>query len=39
MRTDAINLQIKTNTEILNKLLESGKIDKLQYQIHMDLAI
>jgi hypothetical protein len=28
MRADAINLQIKTNREILDKLLENGKINK-----------
>jgi hypothetical protein len=39
VRTDALNLQVKTSREILDKLFQSGRIDKLQYQKHMDLAI
>lgn len=38
-RKNAIELQMKTNRQILTQLLDKNKITKSEFQQHMDLVI
>ena len=39
MRMNVVNIQMKTNKEILDRLIDAEKISKKEYQEYLDLVM